>query len=222
MEPEEAIKYLNGAMSLRAPQAKSLELFANYLQSSAGQKLLARMKVNNRGNTGEILDESKKYFSSIPEAKGFEDFERKFPAYTFALATGVGKTRLMGAFVTYLYLVYNIQHFLIVAPNLTIYRKLLDDFSKANNPKYVFKGIQEVNTNNVKIITTDNYAQQRNASLFTNLHGMRQIALRSTLISSSSSCSISSVVLLLREGGIVKPRSVAQREISAILHSPVE
>jgi type III restriction enzyme len=168
MNPEEAIKYLNGAMSLRAPQAKSLELFANYLQSSSGQKLLSRMQVNTRGNTQEILDEGKKYFSDIPEAKGFEDFERKFPAYTFALATGVGKTRLMGAFVTYLYLVYNIQHFLIVAPNLTIYRKLLDDFSKANNPKYVFKGIQEVNTNNVKIITTDNYAQQRNASLFIN------------------------------------------------------
>jgi type III restriction enzyme len=74
----------------------------------------------------------------------------------------------MGAFVVYLYLVYNIQHFLIVAPNLTIYRKLFDDFSKANNPKYVFKGIQEVNTNTVKIITTDNYANYRQQTLYGN------------------------------------------------------
>jgi type III restriction enzyme len=168
MNPEEAIKYINGAMSLRDPQAKSLELFADYLKSQAGQKVLARMRKGSRGNISEILNESKEYFDTITETKEFEEFERSFPAYTFALATGVGKTRLMGAFVAYLYLVYNIQHFLIVAPNLTIYRKLFEDFSRANNPKYVFKGIQEINTNTVKIITTDNYAQQRNASLFAN------------------------------------------------------
>jgi type III restriction enzyme len=168
MQPQEAIKYINGAMSLRAPQAKSLELFADYLQSSAGQKVLSRMKKDTRGNISEILTESKEYFSTIPETREFEEFERSFPAYTFALATGVGKTRLMGAFVAYLYLVYNIQHFLIVAPNLTIYRKLFEDFSRASNPKYVFKGVQEININTVKVITTDNYAQQRNASLFQN------------------------------------------------------
>lgn len=168
MKPEQALKYLNGAMSLRIPQAKSLKLFADYLESPAGQKVLARMKKGNRNNTDEILAESIKYFESVPEADEFENFERTFPAYTFALATGVGKTRLMGAFVAYLYLVYNIQHFLIVAPNLTIYRKLFEDFSKANNPKYVFKGIQEINTNTAKVITTDNYTQQRDKSLFGN------------------------------------------------------
>ncbi|OGC04434.1 hypothetical protein A2276_08690 [candidate division WOR-1 bacterium RIFOXYA12_FULL_43_27] len=168
MKPEEALKYLSGAMSLRAPQAKSLELFAGYLQSPAGQKLLARMNREIKRDTADILLESKKYFSAIPEAREFEEYERAFPAYTFALATGVGKTRLMGAFVAYLYLVYNIQHFLIVAPNLTIYRKLYDDFSKANNPKYVFKGLQEVNTSTVKVITTDNYTDYRQQSLYKN------------------------------------------------------
>ncbi len=33
-----------------------------------------------------------------------EDFEREFLSLCFALATGVGKTRLMGAFITYLHL----------------------------------------------------------------------------------------------------------------------
>lgn len=167
MNPEEAIKYISSAMSLRIPQAKSLEIFANYLLSPSGQLLLGRMNKASRGNLPEILFESKEYFNTIPEAREFEEFERQFPAYTFALATGVGKTRLMGAFVIYLYLVYNIQHFLIVAPNLTIYRKLYDDFGKANNPKYVFKGIQEININTAKIITTENYTNQR-GTLFGN------------------------------------------------------
>jgi type III restriction enzyme len=168
MKPEQAIKYLKNVMNLRIPQTNSLKLFANYLQTPVGQKVLARMKKGNRMNTDEILAESIEYFKTTPEADEFENFERTYPAYTFALATGVGKTRLMGAFVAYLYLVYNIQHFLVVAPNLTIYRKLHDDFSKPNNPKYVFKGIQEININTTKIITTDNYANQRNTEIFGN------------------------------------------------------
>lgn len=168
MLPEQAIGYICGAMSLREPQAKSLELFSDYLRAPAGQKLLSRMRKETRGNLAEILEVSKSYFQGVSEAYEFDTFERAFPAYTFALATGVGKTRLMGAFVAYLYLVYNIQHFLIVAPNLTIYRKLLEDFSRSNNPKYVFKGIQEINVSTAKIITTDNYATQRAQSLFGN------------------------------------------------------
>ena len=72
----------------------------------------------------------------------------------------------MGAFVAYLYLVYSVQHFMIVAPGNTIYRKLVDDFSKANNPKYVFRGIEELTTTNVKIITKENYTQSQMAQLF--------------------------------------------------------
>ncbi len=168
MKPEEAIKYINGAMSLRMPQSKSLQLFAAYLQAPAGQKLLTRLKKKTRADIADILATSKAYFAAVPEAREFEEFERAFPAYTFALATGVGKTRLMGAFVAYMYLVYNIQHFLIVAPNLTIYRKLYDDFSKANNPKYVFRGIQEISINTAKVITTENYVNQRSHTLFGN------------------------------------------------------
>ena len=111
---------------------------------------------------------TKEYTQTIPELTQFQAFERTFPAYTFALATGVGKTRLMGAFVAYLYLVYGVQHFMIVAPGNTIYRKLVDDFSKANNPKYVFRGIEELTTTNVKIITKENYGQSQMAQLFAN------------------------------------------------------
>ena len=77
----------------------------------------------------------------------------------------------MGAFIAYLFLVYGIQHFLLVAPGNTIYRKLVDDFSKMNNPKYVFRGIEEINSFTANIITKDNYDSNpgnTNMSLFGN------------------------------------------------------
>jgi hypothetical protein len=57
------------------------------------------------------------------------DFEREFPSLCFALATGVGKTRLMGAFIAYLHLAHGINNFFVLAPNLTIYNKLIADFT---------------------------------------------------------------------------------------------
>ena len=68
------------------------------------------------------------------------DFEREFPSLCFAMATGVGKTRLMGAFISYLHLDHGIKNFFVLAPNLTIYNKLIADFT-ANTPKYVFKRV---------------------------------------------------------------------------------
>lgn len=168
MNQEQALQYITNAMSLRDPQEKSLVFFADYLEGDAGKKVLARMKRENRGSVEDIEALTKEYSQAIPDLRQFQSFERTFPAYTFALATGVGKTRLMGAFVAYLYLVYGIQHFMIVAPGNTIYRKLVDDFSKANNPKYVFRGIEELTTSNVKVITKDNYAQSQMAQLFAN------------------------------------------------------
>jgi len=84
------------------------------------------------------------------------DFERDFPSLCFALATGVGKTRLMGAFISYLHLAHGISNFFVLAPNLTIYNKLIADFTP-NTKKYVFKGIAEFAINTPKIVTGDDY-----------------------------------------------------------------
>jgi hypothetical protein len=54
------------------------------------------------------------------------------------VSTGVGKTRLMGAFIAYLYLTQRSRHFFVLAPNTTIYHKLISDFS-LDSPKYVFR-----------------------------------------------------------------------------------
>ena len=47
---------------------------------------------------GALLEAIQSEFASVT------DFEREFPSICFALATGVGNTRLMGAFISYLYL----------------------------------------------------------------------------------------------------------------------
>jgi type III restriction enzyme len=100
-----------------------------------------------------ILAKLKAEFSTL------EDFEREFPSLCFALATGVGKTRLMGA-SSPIYIGAQHQQFFVLAPNLTIYNKLITDFTR-NTPKYVFKGIAEFAQQPPLIITGDNYDPDR-------------------------------------------------------------
>ena len=90
------------------------------------------------------------------EFKTLTDFEREFPSLCFSLATGVGKTRLMGAFIAYLHLAYGVNNFFVLAPNLTIHNKLIADFTP-NTPKYVFANLMEFNFQSPMIITGDNY-----------------------------------------------------------------
>lgn len=90
----------------------------------------------------------------------FEDFERDFPSVCFALATGVGKTRLMGAFVSYLFMIGKSRNFFVLAPNLTIYEKLLADF-QPSSPKYVFKGVEAFAHQPPLIVNAENYEEGR-------------------------------------------------------------
>jgi type III restriction enzyme len=102
------------------------------------------------GNPQAALDAIRREFASVT------DFEREFPSLCFALATGVGKTRLMGAFISYLHLAHGFNNFFVLAPNLTIYKKLIGDFTP-NTPKYVFKGIADFATDAPEIITGETY-----------------------------------------------------------------
>ncbi|MGL6077103.1 MAG: DEAD/DEAH box helicase [Fimbriiglobus sp.] len=132
-----------GRLSLRAPQRQSLEVLAR----------VAEMLSLEKGR--QDAEAAKEIIRK--EYPGVTDFERDFPSLCFALATGVGKTRLMGAFVSYLYLAHGIRNFFVLAPNLTIYNKLITDFSQRTHPKYVFQGIQDFAINPPVIITGDNY-----------------------------------------------------------------
>lgn len=138
--------HINGRLSLRAPQAESLAKLKQALDA-------APQMLKHERDVAAVLETLKAEFPTLQE------FERDFPSLCFALATGVGKTRLMGAFIAYLHLAYGINNFFVLAPNLTIYNKLIGDFSP-NTPKYVFKGIGEFAINPPRVITGDNYEQQ--------------------------------------------------------------
>jgi len=135
------VNAIAGRLSLRPPQRQSLEIFDRITEVIPPRKA---------ADVAAALETIKAEFPTVT------DFERDFPSVCFALATGVGKTRLMGAFITYLHLAHGIDNFFVLAPNLTIYNKLIADFTP-NTPKYVFKGIAEFSTDPPEIITGDNY-----------------------------------------------------------------
>lgn len=118
--------YISGVMSLRKPQEKSLKILEEIMTS-----LNIKKDMNLKAALGGV-------HAMYPICS---DFEREFLSLTFALATGVGKTRLMGAFIAYLYTNHNIKNFFVVAPGTTVYEKLKKDLSDPSNSKYVFKGL---------------------------------------------------------------------------------
>lgn len=132
-------------LSLRLPQRQSLEIL---------DRITGLMPLRKTADRDAALAAISREFPTVT------DFEREFPSLCFALATGVGKTRLMGAFIAYLHLAHGLKHFFVLAPNLTIYRKLIADFTPGN-PKYVFQGLAEFALAPPEIITGDNYESGR-------------------------------------------------------------
>jgi type III restriction enzyme len=141
--PEQIRREIAARMSLRAPQDESLAILAD---------VLTRIRFAKDADIGVALDAIK---SAYPQV---EDFERDFPSLCFALATGVGKTRLMGAFVAYLFLTGRAKNFFVLAPNTTIYQKLVTDFTLGTK-KYVFKGVAEFAQNAPVVVTGDTWDQ---------------------------------------------------------------
>ena len=136
--------YISGVMSLRKPQTQSLKILeeiTNAVQLRKGMNLKAAL--------GAV-------HAMYPTCS---DFERDFLSLTFALATGVGKTRLMGAFIAYLYTQHHIRNFFVVAPNTTIFEKLKKDLSDNNSAKYVLKGLGCFSTL-PQVITDDDYREK--------------------------------------------------------------
>ena len=86
--PQYTTDYISGVMSLRKPQMESLKILEEITNSVS-----LRKGMNLKATIGAI-------HAMYPICT---DFERDFMSVTFALATGVGKTRLMGAFITCTY-----------------------------------------------------------------------------------------------------------------------
>ena len=142
-------------LSLREPLQEALDIVAQL----SGDLSLSKVPANEEEALVFLKSELDKVKNSFTTCTSFQ---RDFPSVAFSIATGVGKTRLMGACVAYLYLQKGIKNFFILAPNLTIYDKLIEDFGNPAYHKYVFNGISEFVHNRPVIITGDNYNQQGN------------------------------------------------------------
>lgn len=135
------VSNISSRLSLRTPQRQSLDILHQVMELA---------KPHKNPDLCDSLAAIRSAFKSV------EEFERSFPSLCFALATGVGKTRLMGAFITYLFVTHNIRHFFVLAPNLTIYKKLITDFTP-NTSKYVFQGISEFAIKSPTLVTGENF-----------------------------------------------------------------
>lgn len=133
-------------LSLRRPQEEALRILAD---------IAGRLDWDGTVDPVALLAHIRATYPSV------ESFEREFPSLAFALATGVGKTRLMGAFISWLYLTGRSKNFFVLAPNTTIYDKLVTDFSRQSSPKYVFRGIAEFAQTPPIIVTGDTWEEGR-------------------------------------------------------------
>lgn len=137
-------------MSLREPLAEALDVVTRLTEK------LALKKPEIESEYSEYLEQQLTLAKEV--CPFIKSFERDFPSFAFSIATGIGKTRLMGACIAYLYLKKGIKHFFVLAPNLTLYEKLKRDFGDPSYEKYVFKGIAEFAANPPAVIDGDNYS----------------------------------------------------------------
>jgi len=145
-------EYIKQRLSLRKPLQEALDILTH---------LAGELELKKEVDLKTELDKVKELYPTCT------DFEREFVSICYSIATGVGKTRLMGACIAWLYLEKGIKNFFVLAPNLTIYNKLIEDFGNSSNPKYVFNGIADFVHNKPVIITGDNYNQV--SSLFSEI-----------------------------------------------------
>ena len=96
-------------MSLREPLAEALDVVTRLTEK------LALRKPEIESEYSEYLEQQLTLAKEV--CPFIKSFERDFPSFAFSIATGIGKTRLMGACIAYLYLKKGIKHFFVLAPN---------------------------------------------------------------------------------------------------------
>lgn len=137
----EMVNKIKFAMSLRTPQEEAL----SYLDAISSH-------CDYRKDSKDVVEAAATEYCEKQRTikSGFD-----FPSFCYAMATGIGKTRLMGACIYYLYKTKGYKHFFILAPGSTIYDKLRKE-SNPNHPKYIFKGL-EAEMGRPKVYDGENY-----------------------------------------------------------------
>ena len=148
---KDTVNKISYSMSLRRPQTEALGYLSsiseacNYMQDSKKdiERIASGLCENHR---------------TIKVSDKFD-----FPSFCFDMATGIGKTRLMGASIYYLYKTKGFRHFFILAPGNTIYEKLRKE-SNPSHPKYIFKGL-ESEMGRPRVFDGENYTNYRQLEL---------------------------------------------------------
>jgi len=153
-------------MNLWKPQKEGLEVFDRIMTTSpvgrgiTKKQTLGAMMVAEPSISYAVQQGLFNFQEEINLKIGTE-----FPSFCFAIATGGGKTRLMGACIAYLYKTKGFKNFFILSKGETIYNKhRFEDFHPAS-PKYVFKGLAGFPI--PRLIDGDNYERSAYPELFT-------------------------------------------------------
>jgi hypothetical protein len=119
---EAALEKVSEKSQLRRPQKESLSRFHSLLSTVGGDL------------SGADQSELRNSFAAAnPEW----EFHENSVVFTVALATGVGKTRLIGALMAYLFLAKQSANFCLIAPRTEVVRKLIADCTYGSK-KYIF------------------------------------------------------------------------------------
>ena len=137
------IEKIKWAMSLRDPQFEALAYF-----DSISEKIDYRMCSKEEAEKAASENCQDKHTIKV-------DKEFDFPSFCFDMTTGIGKSRLMGACIYYLYKTKGYKHFFILAPGNTIYDKMRRE-AVPSHPKYMFKGL-EAEMGRPKVYDGENY-----------------------------------------------------------------
>ncbi len=141
-------------MSLREPQFEALRRLEQISE-----------KTDYRGCTlATLAATAKQALDDKPEL----EFDTDFASFCFAIATGVGKTRLMGASIYLLWRLKQYRNFFVLAPNTTIYEKLKSELV-ISSAKYMFVGLSEFPT--PRVYDGENYLGYRPAQPHLNENG---------------------------------------------------
>ncbi len=137
------VEKIRWAMSLRDPQAEALTYFDS-ISSQVDYRIAAKAEVE------KVASDNCQGKLNVSVDKEFD-----FPSFCFDMTTGIGKTRLMGACIYYLYKTKGYKHFFILVPGNTIYDKLRQE-TAPSHPKYMFKGL-EAEMGRPKVYDGENY-----------------------------------------------------------------
>ena len=106
-----------------------------FCQREAIETLVFLYEVQQNRRVSDLISEYDTTLEALVAAAGMDPIENAWPKYAFKLATGTGKTKCMSLAIvwSYFHALYEpnsemTTRFLVIAPGLTVYERLLEDF----------------------------------------------------------------------------------------------